>query len=348
MTVHWRFANSPADHMDPLSILHTLLVLGYAVSEQYKLFQKAQGARRRSLWPYKLVNEALRDDLALYKALFETLLYQGNGETLNRLLDTDNGATALENLKQTLEKTEELLKELNKVVADREPRSPAPTTTGGVLMASMVQGNAMQTDIDIIADCADQLKHAQESIARAFKFFHTLYLFHDAPASISMPQPSPNVQGYLRALDAVTSSFYRRPFGVRPTGEGAVSTALLCRLNKHQEAAEKHAKEMTEIGRAWIKDQLMEGESVHTLGLTQTRLMELLWSSSVEQLKVGTIEQYTAGDTGKADILDEVRAFEETLKHSLVRAKIQKFSIAFGGMVKAGCVAHLSLPLFSP
>ena len=93
------------------------LVLLRAVGEQYELFRKVEGANPQSLSHYKLLNEALKDDLALYKTLLEEFVRLGSGRTLIKLLYTGYASTVYDNLKQTLNNTSELLEKFNNMVA---------------------------------------------------------------------------------------------------------------------------------------------------------------------------------------------------------------------------------------
>jgi len=66
----------------------------------------------------------------------------------------------------------------------------------------------------------------------------------------------------------------------------------------------------------------------------QTSLFELLWSGTVEQLKRHSA--YSADDPERPEFERAVEELERALQEAIVRAKKQRFAIAFCGMVKAG------------
>ena len=323
--------------MDPVSLLKTLVGVLQTVNDQYECYSKLKNAQRHSLSRYKHASEVLREDLTLYKSLFEACLHHGSGDALSVLLRTESGKNAYSNLGSALERVDDLLKQLDHSVT-RAAEFSMPRTRFELIMAPIVLADTVEVTTEFVNNTTAQLTECQDDIARAFKVFHTLYLFHATPSSRNSPELPPNARGYLTALDVVVSSFQCRPFGVSSTGKGAVNIDQLCLLNKNQKAAEKHTRLMVNVGKTWVDDQLMEEESVNILGLLQTRLMELLWSCSLEQLKGESPGLSTGVESEKSEVGDDVRVLEASLKGAITRAKLQKFSIAFCGMVKAGCV----------
>ncbi|KAG8796745.1 hypothetical protein FRC17_007956, partial [Serendipita sp. 399] len=146
------------------------------------------------------------------------------------------------------------------------------------------------------------------------------------------------------ALDDVLGAFHRRPFFVSPEGDDRVQFSRLTILNMNHDCARRHEEIMRSAGRDWVRDN-MDRDSflissgrrtsvVQALGQLQTSLFELLWSSTIEQMKRHGDTETLASES--ADFQRELMELEKALQESILRAKRQRFAIAFCGMVKAG------------
>ena len=127
------------------------------------------------------------------------------------------------------------------------------------------------------------------------------------------------------AIDDVVSAFYYHPFHLSISCTSAES---LFKLNHNRDVAEQVTKVMRAQGASWV--ELPEcPDSVEGLRRSQTKLMELLWSLSIEH-------QGLEFARSTADERRDLQELSLGLKSAIARGKSQKFSIAFCGMTKAG------------
>jgi hypothetical protein len=206
-----------------------------------------------------------------------------------------------------------------------------------VRLASMVHDNTMQNSMAAIDACTESLRQGGNSVSSAFKLFHTTYLYHaSTKVKRAKAYPQQNIHP-SSAIDDVVSAFHRKPFSGRAIGEGAIPINILLALNANRDVADMYTRVMTEVGQDWIEDQLLKDKTVNGIELVQSRLMELLWSCSLEELKTESL--------GLSMSRDEIDELEDYLKGAIADTKAQKISVAFCGMVKAGLAESLP-PLF--
>jgi hypothetical protein len=172
--------------------------------------------------------------------------------------------------------------------------------------------------------------------------------------------------------------FSKRPFAVSPEGDYRVSFNKLTLLNHNHQSAQKHAGLLTGIGKGWVCDKIdrssyqyssgSEGKrmssKVQELGQLQTSLFELLWTSTVEQLKRHgsgwEVETNDPTSPPQSETLNDINdperdAFqhdladlEKSLQEAILKAKKQRFAISFCGMVKAGKSLFLNALIGAP
>lgn len=213
-----------------------------------------------------------------------------------------------------------------------------------------------------IRDTAKDLDVCRSNCESAFKMtWHLYVIFQQAPSRRSTVD-NRNYKGELGpALDDVLSAFNRKPFSVSPEGDGRVRYARLTTLNHSHDCAKAHEDLMRRAGRAWADERAdLPGRNIQTgrtiskvqaLGQLQTSLFEVLWTSTVEQLKrhgsswTDTREATNTEAIGfRSDLLD----LEKGLQEAILRAKKQRFAIAFCGMVKAGKSLFLNALIGEP
>jgi len=156
------------------------------------------------------------------------------------------------------------------------------------------------------------------------------------------------------ALNNILISFNKTPFSVSAVGPDAIPSDVLMILQRTHKSEEQHKSIMERAGKAWVNERLdrlkNSGRSgkivskVQALGQVQSSLFELLWTGVVEQLKkygsewtkdsppLSTGALNPEGAAFQTDLLE----LEKSLLEAIVRARKQRFAIAFCGMVKAG------------
>jgi hypothetical protein len=164
------------------------------------------------------------------------------------------------------------------------------------------------------------------------------------------------------ALNNVLISFNKTPFSVSAVGPDAIPSDVLMVLQQTNESEQEHKKIMERAGKAWVDERLdrLKNSSrsgkilskVQALGQVQSSLFELLWTGVVEQLKKygsewteeGSGTPNPEGAAFKGDLFD----LEKALLEAVLRARKQRFAIAFCGMVKAGKSLFLNALIGEP
>jgi hypothetical protein len=191
--------------------------------------------------------------------------------------------------------------------------------------------------IDSIKDAAQELYVCQQNTDRAFKLVWNLYVIaQQHTGSRSSADNITNVQNDVgKALDSVLHSFHLHPFALSPEGDSQVNLLTFAALNHSHETATQYEALAQRIGRAWVSDRVPKVDvNVRDLAALQTSLFELLWSGTIEQLKKH--EADATPDPERPEFEGALRELEKALQEAIVRAKKQRFAIAFCGMVKAG------------
>jgi hypothetical protein len=143
---------------------------------------------------------------------------------------------------------------------------------------------------------------------------------------LSSPLPSTNYYFSLQSIGA---------FALSPEGDSQVKLLTFAALNHSHETANQYEALAQRIGRAWVSDRVPKVDvDVRDLAALQTSLFELLWSGTIEQLKKH--EADATPDLERPEFEGALRELEKALQEAIVRAKKQRFAIAFCGMVKAG------------
>jgi hypothetical protein len=185
-----------------------------------------------------------------------------------------------------------------------------------------------------IEEAARQIYLCQKKTERALKLVWNLYVIEQQHAGRrSSVDNVGNIQDDVgKALDSVIHSFHLHPFAFSPEGDIRVN---LLTLNHNHEAATRYEDLARRIGRAWVNDRVPKvGTHIRDLAALETTLFELLWSRTIEQLKER--EGDAAADPERPEFEKALLELEKALQEAIVRAKEQRFTIAFCGMVKAG------------
>ena len=192
---------------------------------------------------------------------------------------------------------------------------------------------------ELIGDLKDatyEIYVCQQNNERAFKLVWNLYVVAQQYNGRRSSVDAGNIQDRVgQALDSVLHAFHIHPFAVSPEGDSRVNLPTFAILNHNHGTATRHEKLARRIGKAWVGDRVSKLDpQVRDLAALQTSLFELLWSGTVEQLKRHSA--YSVDDPERHEFEKAVEELERTLQEAIVRAKKQRFAIAFCGMVKAG------------
>jgi len=217
-----------------------------------------------------------------------------------------------------------------------------------------------------IRDTSKDLEVCRSNCESAFKMVWHLYVIYQQAPSRRSSVDNLHRHGTLGlALDNVLSAFNRRPFSVSPEGDNRIQYAKLTALNQSHESAKRLEELMMRAGKAWVEERAdhqninhQTGKTiskVQALGQLQTSLFELLWTSTVEQLKRHGSGSANEDVNWKRTVNSEAMAFqsdlldlEKGLQEAILRAKKQRFAIAFCGMVKAGKSLFLNALIGEP
>jgi hypothetical protein len=234
------------------------------------------------------------------------------------------------------------------------------------LISSFLKANFTLQDetVFIMQDTTRDLKVCRKNCDRAFKLVWNLYLiYQQRPPQRSRRESITVSSGEIgRAIDEVTSAFYQRPFSVSPEGEERIKYVRLTTLNSSHNASSQHQQQMKVLGEGWVRERMDQENfrdatgrtisKVQWLGGLQTTLFELLWSGTIEQLKRHSIDvsdiPSLSKDPERKDLERELGELQRGLQEAIMRAKKQRFAIAFCGMVKAGKSLFLNALIGEP
>jgi hypothetical protein len=182
-----------------------------------------------------------------------------------------------------------------------------------------------------IQDAAREIYLCQKNIERTFKLAWNVYTIsqqntgrHHSVENVANTQDEVG-----KALNSVLHAFHLCPFAL--SSEGYTLTAL----NHNHDTAARYEDLSRRIGRAWVDDRIPRVDvHVRDLAALQTSIFELLWSGTIEQLKRREVD--AAADPERLELEKALLELEKALLEAIARAKKQRFTIAFCGMVKAG------------
>jgi hypothetical protein len=214
-----------------------------------------------------------------------------------------------------------------------------------------------------ITDTSRDIETCRSRCEGAFKAVWYTYAMHQqAPHWRSSFYNDYRGEALGYALNNVLISFNKTPFSVSAVGPDAIPSDVLMVLQRTNEYEQEHKKIMERAGKAWVDERLdrLKNSSrsgkilskVQALGQVQSSLFELLWTGVVEQLKKygsewtgeGNGTPNPEGAAFKGDLFD----LEKALLEAVLRARKQRFAIAFCGMVKAGKSLFLNALIGEP
>ena len=249
----------------------------------------------------------------------------------------------MESLERTLKATQLLLEENptgNRREATIDPSGSKKPRRAlnfvlNVLKANFRPGHRQEL-IGDLKDATYETFVCQQNNERAFKLVWNIYVVvQQWTSGRSSVDNIGNIQDHVgQALNSVLHAFHVHPFAVSPEGDSRINLPTFAILNHNHETATRHEKLARRIGKAWVDDHIVHNAQIRDIDALQTSLFELLWSGTVEQLKLHS--GYSSDDRERPEFEKAVEELERALQGAIVRSKKQRFAIAFCGMVKAG------------
>ena len=210
------------------------------------------------------------------------------------------------------------------------------------VLLSVLEANSPPRDLlDLLGDLKDathEIFACQQNNERAFKVVWYRYVV--SQQRTGRPSTIYNIGSIddrvWQALDSARGAFHVYPFAVSPERiHREHDPHIFAILNRNRKTAARHEELARQIGKAWVDDRVREYDGqTQELGGLQISLFELLWSSTVEQLKRDS--PYSSDDPERSEFERTVEELERVLQETIVRSKRQHFSIALCGVVKAG------------
>ncbi|KIM23876.1 hypothetical protein M408DRAFT_332078, partial [Serendipita vermifera MAFF 305830] len=363
--------------MEPISAVLSIIIPVISVAKATLVMIETQAQKEHShndaLKDLRIAVDALKRDATGYEILLSSILSGVDKRPIERLCSNPEGREALRNLDVAF-KAAKLLMEQNQVNAvsgsaglygtQAQPAAKRPPIRE--LVFSFLKANFKPDDGTewSIRDTAKDLDVCRSNCESAFKMTWHLYVIYQQAPSRRSTVDNRNHKGELGpALDNVLSAFNHKPFSVSPEGDNRVRYSKLTVLNQSHEYAKAHEELMRRAGKAWVDERadlqmtnFQTGKTIsriQALGQLQTSLFEVLWTSTVEQLK--RHGSNWAEGTGRGSANPEAVGFkndlldlEKGLQEAILRAKKQRFAIAFCGMVKAGKSLFLNALIGEP
>lgn len=220
-----------------------------------------------------------------------------------------------------------------------------------------------------LQDTAKDLEVCRSNCEREFKLVWHLYVLYQQqryPIRNTLEISNQSKALIERALDDVLNAFLNKPFSITPEGTDRIPYSRLTELNRDNSCAQRHKAQMKQAGEEWVRGAVDNRQSVahsgkaisrvQALGQLQTTLFELLWANTVEQLKrhgsgwaaANPANHSEAADKEQAEFRKDLLELESALEEAILRAKKQRFAIAFCGMVKAGKSLFLNALIGEP
>jgi len=332
---------------DPGSILALVKSIGEAArvvwdatDKAFELEREEQGA----LKDLRKAVESLKSDIVVYGILVTTMVndtYPNGLEPLTLFIQRrEGGKEVMENLEGAFKLTRLLLEEgpSHGVTINPSGSKKSRRALGFVLNAlnpTFLPGQRHERISDL-RDATYEMNFCQQNNKRAFKLMWKLYVIFQQhnnlhPSIVNVGNIEDRVG---HALDSFVDAFRAHPFTVSQLKHGKDDPSTIA-LNHDYEAATQYEQFARRIAKAWVEDWVREdGGQIWDFCALQILLLELLWSGTIEQLKVH--HAYSADDPERSEFEEAVEDLDRELQEAITCSKQHRFVIAFIGMAKAG------------
>ncbi|KAH7918876.1 hypothetical protein BV22DRAFT_1134271 [Leucogyrophana mollusca] len=333
--------------MDPISlgtVCSTVVSVATFVADKVQRLDKITDDELGSAKVYKRSLGAFSKDVTNIEVQLTTIVTHGNKAAVASLLDTPDGRQSLKDLRQALsladirlKKNEPIIDELISGVQNRRGSSHLdfvsllidPERDDGRFKAALREAS------DIIDD-------TRADLTRCFTQFCKLYEIHSQTqrdAAISLhPTVDRRREGShtpRSALSSIQLSFYNDPFHVIVDESCALAVAEdIGVLTPDGTRMDRYTSSMRDMAERWVHDAVGDN-TVKDIGKAQIRMIERL--QSVLDVELAAFKRagpsVSSSETVRYGHLADIKA---STQKEVQRAKTQRFSTAFCGMVKAG------------
>lgn len=312
----------------PLQLIGSLVT---SLQARYEAYGQLQDNKQGSLLALRDAISHLIDELRESQRFVELLLEHTS--SFAEFLNSDKLSPYWKGFESTLANVHKRCHPLETLASELTSLSSGKENVTKTLIASNIFCDALTKSIKRIDAVTASVVEDTKSVEYSYRNLYRAYILYVISSTNIKPRRSlstpPDFLG--NTIDVVTSAFHSRPFCLSTT---SVSADDLFKLNRNREKLEQITNTMKEEGSMWVEDQ---SGSVNKLSWIQIRLMEILWAVCIPHMEsdvlqfARSIDQDRIGDT-------ELKTLGDALKTALGRAQNHQFSIAFCGMVKAGCV----------
>ena len=189
-----------------------------------------------------------------------------------------------------------------------------------------------------LKDATYEIHSCRHNNKRAFKYVWNLYVIFQQSIGrdSSLSSIDNNIQDSVKQLlDSILHTFRVHPFAVSHEEDSPFNLSTLAVLNDNPDTATRHEQLVRRIGKVWVDDRVRGYHPrIRDLASLQASLFELLWSGTVEQLKMNIAD--SADDPEGPEFEKVVKGLESSLQEAIVRSKKQPLAITLCGMIKAG------------
>jgi hypothetical protein len=331
--------------LGPLQLIGTIGSFVTLLQARYEAYGQLQDNKQGSLLALRDTISHLIDELRVSQRFVELL--PEHTSSFADFLNSDKLSPYWKDFESTLANVQSRCHPLEALASELfiASLSSGKKNVTKTLIASNIFSDTLTKSIKRIDAVTASVVEDTKSVEYAYRNLYRVYLLYVILSANFKPRRSSlsTPTDFLgNTIDVVTSAFHHRPFCLSTT---SVSADDLFKLNRNREKVEQITNIMKEEGSMWVEDSWQSNSfedswqsgSVNKLGQIQIRLMEVLWAICIPHMEsevlqfARCIDRDWIGDT-------ELKTFGDALKIAIRRAQNQQFSIAFCGMVKAGCV----------
>jgi hypothetical protein len=314
--------------IEPLSLVITLTAFISSLQKQYNEYNQLQDNKQESLDTFWKAISRLTDDLGTYETFVKTL--HGHPD-FPSFIKYGNSA-AWDGFGSALDEIEHKYRKFQHHETSHSAPGMAKRIVAPVILSNAVASSIKQVDAETARLLTDM-----EKIEGAYKRLYATFILH--VVSYRPRNPPQTFATRHSAINTVVSSFHRNPF----LSTASISADTLIGLNLNRDVAAQITRVMRKEGASWA-EKLLCSDSIDELGRIQGLVMNLLWAAYIPQMESERLQFASLGDERITNA--NLKELSFGLKSAIARAKTQRFSIAFCGMVKAGYVGSNSIHYF--
>ena len=360
--------------MEPVSLVADLLSglasLIMTAIQTYERLERQPTEHRHLALNYKQSLVTLRSDVNHISNAFSTIVQHGNESTINKLLGSNEGDAAYRQLHETLNSIESYVKRETGAVDTLITNLPKKANVKKLAYFDALFSNASRREAIIrdsfagVNSARQALEHCKSALQSNYRHFYDLYTIlldaerarnarDDDCAHTSRPSSplrrccsfTKEDPGETTGLDNLFHSM-KHEFRSQPFQMGAHEWRLSSSLAEKAKASligndavdqweNRLTALMTTEGVRWVDEVITVGQDQNTAAYCQSAYTKVL--SSVTACLSPLAQGSNAGPpNGRCDVPTPLDDIWYGLNEVLCRRQMNKVSIAFCGMVKAG------------